>query len=166
MYCGFPKRFNSDIAHEGEDDIRPGSVHELLTKLWNGSAKVYLDKTDSLIFVPQSNEYSGTVRLPKDLPESVLCENVLVEYIQAILNLNGFEEMIVILDHSKDRDFEILTEEELLAKFKYPITEYRAEICEDGTSIVHPNITYTWIWMDREKAKKYVQVGDRDEWEK
>lgn len=161
IVLGFPRRFNSRT----DDDSDPMSAIFLLNRLWKNASISMRDEGQCLMFDNTTTLGEQKIILPPSLPQNETCDNVLVDYIQNILDLNGYEDLIVVLDHSGDRNFQILTDTEFFAKLEYPIDEYRCERCDDGCSIIHPKIEYTWIWMARKHGTVFSK-GSVDEFPK
>jgi hypothetical protein len=168
----FPSEFISDFTNT--DCFNSGGY--VLKRLWqNANDELSFEVDDYSLFfkMNQTSEEISTIvdgqkfLLPKIIPESGLCPNVLVPYFQEVLDLNNIQK-IVILNHQEEKNFtfEVLDEKDFRERIEHPIHEYRAEMngC-DGIPIVHPNMEYTWIWVAPRIGKLFPE-GDSSEFDK
>jgi len=156
---GFPRRFNSKMTDPSDKQ----SVLFLLNYLWsNVKHAVGVASTGTLFFGSTATLNSKKITLPSKLPQSNYFENVLVQYIQDLLDLNGYMDMVVVLNHREPRDFEILTIDQFRYKFEYPMVEYQVEFNPEGVAIMHPKIDYIWIWVASKIGYQLVDVGAED----
>ena len=150
---GFPQRFDLNTALEQ------------LNILWE-NIRVRISENDGELHTNMFTTLDDrAITLPRKFLHSDEPVNALVPYLQELLDLNGHEKMIVLMDHNEG-DFEILTMEEFQAKLEYPMEEYRANFkYRDGVPIIHPNIEYTWIWVAPKVGKMFLSgdVEDFDE---
>jgi hypothetical protein len=167
----FPSEFTSDFSDKNE----PLSGGYVLNRLWkNANVELSFEVDENSLFfkMNQTSEEISTIvdgqkfLLPKEIPESDFCPNVLVPYFQEVLDLNKIEK-IIFLNHQEEKNFtfEVLDEKDFRERIEYPIEEYRANMNSiDGIPIAHPNIPYTWIWV-APRIGKIFPYGEGDDFD-
>ena len=141
--CGFPKRFSSS-----EEKLDP-----ILNKFLE-NVEVSFSSFEECRIQMTTKIDKQVIKLPSTFKCTGHCNQAVILDIQEILNMNGRSDLIVCMDHNYDRDIEICTKDEFLAKLKYPISEYRAEMrALDGIAICHPTVPYTWLWVTPQTGK-------------
>lgn len=145
-YCTFPQTFLSYQRNKEDKDL-----YYYINRLWaNSRTRVIGERGDwrvENISIVKGIKYN----LPRKIPTGMdNYPDSFVRYLQDLLDLNGHSNLIVFLDNQGHENFEILTKDDFLAKFEYPLEEYRY----NSWGIIHPNIEYTWGYV----AKKIGQM--------
>lgn len=157
-YCGFPKVFSSSMDGCGQDQGQEQGVRFYINKLWRGKGWEFLpnDPKSEVLYLDTEDVGPDQVsvdgfKLPDTLPQ-VVCAEDLVEYLQELLDLNNYGEMILILD-TATRNFEILTQVEFLERLEYPVKEYH----RDGYDVLHNGYKNHGIVLRMARPSKFFR---------
>lgn len=160
---GFPPRFSSKLNQPDN----PNTIVYLLNQLWSKvriSFEYNENNDDHFSVVYRSDD----IILPPIHPEVTCLENLVI-YLQELLEINGYDNYVVMLHGQDDKDFEILTYDDFLSKLEYPKEEYLAEshtwwgqssnVGFQTNAIIHPKIGYPWVWVTPSTSGGFTSGG-------
>lgn len=153
LYCGFPKTFSANPDESSEINL-DWLINRLLK---NSTTKVSCEPGGEFSVSHTTSLNGENIKLPFKVLGGGPTEEF-VGYIQALLDINGYDDLIVFYDYhgitsfpSEQFSMHILTQTEFEKILEYPIEEYRY----DGAGIIHPNVCYTVAYVSQRVGRLF-----------